>query len=109
MYGAPKIMQTREDFNLAFSMAEDGKADRQTVANHFAGLIESAKNYVFDRELEDGQKPSGGMPEYCIVDASEKNPKRVQLKLEYSETARIFQLGYTPEEVRSIISKLESK
>ncbi len=107
MQGIPRIMQTREDFDLALAAARAGAADRRAVASHYAGLIEAAKRYVFDRELAEGEQPDGEMPAYCVTEATEQDPKRRQLKLEIDPESRLFQLGYTVAEVEAVINELE--
>jgi len=106
MQGIPKILQTREDFDLTLALARAGEVHKPTVAKHFAGLIESAHHYVFDKTLTAQEPPTGPMPAYCVIEASEQDPERRQLKLAVDPQARIFGLGYTLAEVESIITEL---
>lgn len=108
MIGIPKILQTRADFDLALDMARRGDASRAEVARHFRGLIEAAHYYTFDRHLAEGEAPDGEPPEYCVVDSAEVQSERRQEKRVVDTSARLFQLGYTLDEVQSIIDELEA-
>lgn len=81
MQGIPKTLQTREDFDLVLALARAGEAHKPTVAKHFAGLAESARHYAFDKALTAQEQPTGPMPAYCVIEASEQDPVRRQLKL----------------------------
>lgn len=109
MYGIPVVLQTRADFESALEAANAGEIEKAKVASRFAGLIEASKVYVFDRILADGEAADGALPAYCVAEASEQDPVRRQLKLATDDQARIFQLGYTVEEVENIIKQLEGK
>lgn len=109
MQGLPKILQTRSDFDLALDMARAGEASAHAVALHFAGLIESAHRFDFDRVLLDTEASDGALPEFCITEATEQDPVRRQLKRTIDPDARLFALGYTLAEVQSIVTELESK
>lgn len=106
MQGIPKILQTREDFDLTLALARDGEAHKPAVARHFVGLTESARHYVFDKTLTADENPAGPMPDYCVTEPSEQDPVRRQLKLSIDPQARLFSLGYTLAEVESIVTEL---
>lgn len=106
MQGIPKILQTREDFDLTLALARAGEAHKPAVARHFAGLAESARHYVFDKTLTADEKPTGPMPDYCVIEPSEQDPVRRQLKLSIDPQSRLFGLGYTLAEVASIVTEL---
>lgn len=109
MQGLPKILQTREDFDLALELARAGEASAATVARHFTGLVESAHGFVFDRTLSAAEVSDGVLPDFCVTEATEQDPVRRQLKLTVDPAARLFALGYTLAEAQSIITELESK
>ena len=109
MQGIPKILQTREDFDSALALARAGEVSTQTVANHFAGLAESAQHYVFDKTLAAAEQPTGPMPAYCVIEATEQNPTRQQLRLAVDPQARLFDLGYILAEVQSIVTELGAR
>lgn len=109
MHGLPNVLQTRADFDAALALAADGEVDKASLAQHFAGLIEATKRYSFDRILADGEEADGDMPEFCVTEASERDPVRRQLKIETDTVARLFVLGYTIDEVETIIKDLEGK
>lgn len=109
MQGLPKILQIREDFDLALTLARAGEVSKSLVARHFAGLVESAHHYAFDRALLATEPADGAMPIYCVTEATEQDPVRHQLKRVVDPDARLFLLGYTLPEVQSIITELESK
>lgn len=106
MQGIPKILQTREDFDLMLALARAGEAGKPAVAKQFAGLVASAHHYVFDKTLTAQEQAAGAMPDYCVTEATEQDPMRHQLKLAVDPQARIFGLGYTLAEVESIITEL---
>lgn len=106
MHSIPRILQTRTDFDEALRMARSGEAHPPVVATHFTGLLESSKHYVFDKLLTEGVEPDGGMPAYCVLDATEQTPSRAQLVQATNPEARIFSLGYTVAEVETIITEL---
>lgn len=106
MEGISKILQTRADFDSALELARAGKAARHVVASHFAGLVESAHRYAFDRDLAADEAPAGGLPDYCVIESTDLDPVRRQLKREVDPLARIFALGYTLAEVEAIVTEL---
>lgn len=107
MHGIPRILQTREDFDMALAAARSGEADKTIVAGHFKGLIEAAHYYAFDRYLADGEAPDGAPPEYWVIDPTEDQPQRRQEKRALDPEARLFKLGYSLAEVEAIINELE--
>lgn len=107
MHGIPRILQTREDFDLALAAARSGEADKTIVAGHFKGLIEAAHYYAFDRYLADGEAPDGAPPEYWVIEPTEYQPQRRQEKRTLDPEARLFKLGYSLAEVEAIINELE--
>lgn len=109
MQGLPKILQTRDDFDLALELARAGEASASTVARHFTGLVESAHSFVFDRVLLDAEAADGVLPDFCVTEATDQDPVRRQLKRTVDPDARLFALGYTLADVQSIITELESK
>lgn len=108
MQGLPKILQTREDFDLALALARAGKVAASTLARHFTGLVESAHRFVFDRVLTATGAPDGILPNYCVTEATDQDPVRRQLKRTVDAQARLFTLGYTLAEVQTIITELEA-
>lgn len=108
MHLIPKTLQTREDFDLAISLARTGEADTHAVAQHLRGLLEASKHYVFDRYLTDIEVPDGTMPDYCIIEPSDLNPQRQQLKRITDTEARLFALGFSQIEIEQLITELES-
>lgn len=108
MYGIPRILQTREDFDLAVSLARSGEADRQVVASQLQGLLEASQHYVFDRALAAGEAPDGAMPGYCVVEPSDANPQRQQLKSAIDNESRLFALGFSQADIESLITELEA-
>lgn len=108
MHGIPRILQTREDFDLAILSARSGDADRHTVAQHLRGLIEAAQHYIYDRDLAPAELPDGAMPEFCVTEATEQDPVRRQLVRVVDPGARLFALGFTQAEIESLITELEA-
>lgn len=108
MQKIPKILQTRADFDLALSLARSGSESKSVVARHFAGLVESAQHYAFDRVLAAAEAPDGALPIYCVTEASDQDPVRRQLKRVVDPDARLFALGYTLPEVQAFITELEA-
>ncbi len=110
MYGIPKILQTRNDFDSCLTAAKSGEASAAAVIMHFRGLITSSQTYIFDKTLSEDEQPSGEMPEYCIAEQKDEVTAvvtRAQYKLTTDTNARIFELGYTIENVEQIIAELE--
>lgn len=110
MYGIPKILQTRNDFDSCLTAAKSGEASAAAVIMHFRWLITSSQTYIFDKTLSEDEQPSGEMPEYCIAEQKDEVTAvvtRAQYKLTTDTNARIFELGYTIENVEQIIAELE--
>lgn len=108
MYGIPRVLQTRADFDLAVSLARSGEADRHAAAQHLRGLIEATRHYVYDRDLAPAEPPDGAPPEFCVVDATEQDPVRRQLVRVVDPSARLFALGFTQQEAEALITELEA-
>lgn len=108
MQGLPKILQTREDFDLALTLARAGEVSASVVARHFTGLIESAHSFIFDRVLTATGAADGTLPGYCVTGPTEQDPVRRQLKRTVDAQARLFKLGYTVAGVQTIITELEA-
>ena len=111
MYGIPKILQTRNDFDSCLTAAKSGEASAAAVIMHFRGLITSSQTYIFDKTLSEDEQPSGEMPEYCIAEQKDEvtgGITRIQYRLDVDQSSRIFSLGYTIDEVTAIIAELEA-
>lgn len=111
MYGIPKILQTRADFDFCLVAAKSGEANPHDVLKHFRGLISSAQTYVFDKTLTADEPPSGMQPDYYVSEQKDETTGdtiRTQSRLKIDQSARIFSLGYTITEVTTIITELEA-
>jgi len=108
MQGIPKVLQTRDDFDLALTLARAGEASASVVARHFVGLVESAHHYAFDRVLLDTEAADGAPPIFCVAEATDQDPVRRQLKRTIDPAARLLALGFTLVEVQTIITELEA-
>ena len=111
MYGIPKILQTRADFDFCLVAAKSGTANPHDVLQHFRGLISSAQAYVFDKTLVANEQPSGKQPDYFVSEEKDEEAGeivRTQYRMGTDNSARIFSLGYTIDEVTAIITDLET-
>lgn len=108
MHDIPKILQTRDDFDLALTLARARNASSAVVARHFTGLVESAHSFVFDRILSAVEAADGALPNYCVTEATDQDPVRRQLKRTIDPAARLFALGFILVEVQTIITELET-
>lgn len=111
MYGIPKILQTRADFDFCLVAAKSGEANPHDVLQHFRWLISSAQTYVFDKTLTADEPPSGVQSDYYVSEQKDETTGdtiRTQSRLKIDQSARIFSLGYTITEVTTIITELEA-
>lgn len=111
MYGIPKILQTRADFDFCLVAAKSGEANPHEALQHFRGLISSAQTYAFDKILTADEPPSGEQPDYYVSEQKDETTGgtiRTQNQLKIDPSARIFSLGYTITEVTTIITELEA-
>ena len=111
MYGIPKILQTRADFDFCLVAAKSGTANPHDALQHFRGLISSAQAYVFDKTLVANEPPSGKQPDYFVSEEKDEEAGeivRTQYRMGTDNSARIFSLGYTIDEVTAIITDLET-
>ena len=112
MHGIPNVLQTRDDFDLCLILVRASAAPASAVCPHFQGLLSSSCRYVFDRVLDDGEEPTGPLPEYCVAETEDPSNHigiRTQLKQEIDTSARLFTLGYTVDEVMAVIAELEAE
>jgi len=107
MNGIPRILQTRADFDFALNSAIAGEVDKHLVISIFVGLIESSKKYVFDRALTADELPDGDSPIYYVIEPTDTDLVRRQIKLVADKSSRLLALGYSISEVNAIIKELE--
>lgn len=107
MYGLPNALQTRTDYDRALDMARTGAVPAAAVARHFAGLLAGRFAYEFDRELAEGEEPSGTAPDYLVIAGDDDGPRRQLIRRE-QPSARINALGYSVAEVEQIVAELEA-
>lgn len=107
MISIPKALQTREDYDRVYDKAKSAELERPAIIQHFLGLIESAYHFEFDKNLEESEEPDGALPDYFVAEESEDTPRH-QLRRVINNSAKIFKLGYTLEEVEIIIQDLEN-
>lgn len=108
MIRTPKTLQTRADFDAAINLATTDPREKPTVINHLKGLIEGAYQYNFDRNLTEEESADGSFPDFFVVEESEET-QRHQLRREINPTARIFEIGFTIDQVQQIINQLETE
>lgn len=103
MRGFPKVLNSREDYD---NIVEDFGYTKE-VKRAYQGLLNTAKHYVFDRELGADEEPDGPEPEYKVLEEGQEDGStlRTQYKLVENPDGRIFKLGFTVEEVQGVIDK----
>jgi hypothetical protein len=108
MYGVPKTLNTRADFDRVHDLAKAGRLPAEGVKKYWQGLLSGKDHYVFDRILADGEDPDGTPPDYIVlnVEQDDGTTERRQQKLMENPDARIFKLGYTAADVETKISEL---
>ncbi|BBN59303.1 hypothetical protein [Hydrogenovibrio marinus] len=110
MINTPKMLQTKQDIDNAIANA--GTAiEKAKIIDFLNGLIESAYQYDFDRNLGDTESPDGAEPDYIVVENTDMKTNvttRQQLKRAENTTARLFNLGYQVADVQSLIISLEA-
>ncbi|SDJ41781.1 hypothetical protein [Billgrantia gudaonensis] len=108
MYGYPKIIQTRHDVEYLVGYLGSKWATQENIARGLAflrGLRDNTTVYVFDRALAEGEEPDGAEPAYRVM--QDEEGERHQYRLEENPRAPIFRLGFTVEEVDSLITTIE--
>lgn len=108
MYGVPKTLNTKQDYERVHSLALSGEASQEEVKKHWQGLINSRMKYEFDRVLSESEDPDGPAPDFIVLDVKldDNTIERRQQKLVSNPNAAIFRLGYNVAEVESKINEL---
>lgn len=108
MYGVPKILNTRQDYDRVHSLALSGEVPQEEVKKHWQGLLNSREKYEFDRTLAESESPDGPAPDFIVLDVELENGsiERRQQKLVSNTDAAMFRLGYNVAEVESKINEL---
>ncbi|SDK32489.1 hypothetical protein [Billgrantia gudaonensis] len=108
MYGYPKIIQTRHDVEYLVGYLGSKWATQENVERglkFLRGLRDNTHVYVADRPLEEGEQPDGDEPEFRVM--QDEEGERHQYRLEENPRAPLFRLGFTVEEVDSLITTIE--
>jgi hypothetical protein len=108
MYGYPKLIATRHDVDVLMGYLGSEWATEENKAKgvaFFRGLIASARAYVFDRMLAEGEAAAGPLPEYIVL--VQEDGTRRQERLVDDPAGRIYRLGYTVAEVEAMIATIE--
>lgn len=108
MYGIPRILQTRADYERCHALALAVAADPAAMRRHWQGLKNGARHYVFDRHLDAEQAPDGPAPDYLVIEPAEEGEPRRQMKLVDDPSARMHALGYDLAQIDQKIAQLEA-
>lgn len=103
MVGFPKQFNSREDYD---NVVEDF-GYIPDIKRVYQGLLNTAKHYVFDRELSPNEDPDGPEPNFIVIEEGQEDEtiKRTQSKLVENPDGKIFKLGFTVDEVQEVIDK----
>lgn len=110
MYGYPSVIKTRADVELLVSYLGTDWATPDLLERGLAylrGLRDNTQHYVFDRTLEEDEDPDGDEPDYRVV--TDEDGERRQFKLEDNPRAPIHKLGFSVDEVQSLIDDIEGE
>lgn len=110
MYGVPKVLATRADFERVHHMALSGECAPEQALAQWRGLLDGRLAYEHDRVLADGEAPDGAEPEYRVLEEEREDGsvERVQYRLVDQPHARIYRLGFSIAEVEARITDLEA-
>ena len=111
MRGFPKNLNTKEDYEYILANFVDTADNKAKVIAEFEALTDSVKGWFFDKNLPN--KDAGINDELHKVventDMGDKDaaPTYAQYVLRDNQKAKIFDLGYTVNEVKAIIANLK--
>ena len=100
MRGYPKTLQTREDYEYVLA-----NFTKDQYLQDFKDLLISRFDYIYQHNMADDEVVSDDIPHKILSQTDEKGNYVRQLYYRVEvPTAKIFQLGYTVEEVEKIIN-----
>jgi hypothetical protein len=108
MYGYPKTIETKTDVAALTDYMGSKWATQENIdksLDFLRGLIESRKAYFFDKNLAEGEEPTGSAPEYIVLE--QEDGTRRQEALADDPNARIYRMGFTVDEVQALIDQIE--
>lgn len=108
MIGAPKHLNTKDDYEYAHAQAVKGKISAAAMRRHWEGLLATRQVYAYDRDLGDTESPDGPEPDYKVITDTQEDGTEVrrQCKLGPNPGAAIDRLGYTVAEVEAKLEEL---
>jgi hypothetical protein len=108
MIGAPKHLNTKDDYEYAHALATEGKIPADAMRKQWEGLLATRQVYAYDRDLGATEDPDGPEPEYRVITdtAEDGTETRKQYKLGPNPGAAIDRLGYTVAEVEAKLAEL---
>lgn len=110
MRGFPAHLNTKQDYLSVHQLVLAGELPREELIAHYDALLNTRHEYVFNRLLAHGEEPDGPEPIYRVMEEenADGSTVRAQYKLVENPDARLFRLGFSVEEVGSLIEEVEN-
>lgn len=108
MIGAPKHLNTKEDYEYAHALTVEGHLPAELMRRYWEGLLATRQMYAYDRDLGDTENPDGPEPDYKVITDTKEDGTEVrrQYKLGLNPGAAIDRLGYAVAEVEAKLAEL---
>lgn len=97
MKGFPKILNSKDDYLYVRE-----HFPRDEWQPHFQNLLDTMRDWFYERTLEDGDEGVTDDTHKVVVD--EQEGKRYQYELRVSTTCKLFMLGFTENEVQELLA-----
>ncbi len=110
MHGAPKTLQTKEDYEVCHAEVLAGYPAKNEMIDRWQSLIDTQQIYVFDRILAADEAADGAEPDYRVVEdkLEDGTIERHQFILVADSASMLGGLGYTVAEVQAKMTELEA-
>lgn len=105
MKGFPKVLNTKEDYEISCRMAKKGLLSRDSVKRVLEKLAATEKYWVFDRVLGVAEAADAGAR--VIEQDVDGVAERHQYILQTDVQSRLVKSGLSLAEVQTLISNLE--
>jgi hypothetical protein len=106
MIGMPKWLNSKEDVLYCVRLAIEGRLDKEIVKKRLQNLLSDEKGYIYKNVVNEGYTPSEN-EKICEVKKEDGTIEYHAYELQENQNARFLQMGFTKDEITSIINQLE--
>jgi hypothetical protein len=107
MIGVPKWLNSKEDVLYCVQLAMEGRLDKESVKKRLQDILSDEKVYMYKNVVNEGYIPAEN-EKICEVKKEDGTIEYHAYELQENQNARFLQMGFTKDEITSIINQLEA-